>query len=240
MKSLSATPVFAFRTDGSGYNLANPCVSEVNFGSIAGRLARIGRLDHLLLTGGYSVAQHAWHGADALLREGAPDMVAALFLLSSAHTAFVGLLDSPTTELQAAMKAEKYGQNEATHFLEDLADIRAGWDAVIYEAAGLPAPHSWKRSWATVIQSMRDRLEATEDRELLGVQADHKPGRRKALTPVAIGHPWGQSKAEFAWLEMLERLIGRERVAESGFIERNFRPIAPANGSSPAAKEKTR
>lgn len=232
MKPLCATPVFAFRANGSGFDLAKPAASEVNFRVMAGQLARIGRLNHLLLTGSYSVAQHAWTGASALLREGAPDMVAALFLLSSAHTAFLGIIDSPTTELQAAALAEKYGQDEATHFLEGLADIRAGWDAAIYEAANLPAPASWKRSWATVIQTMRERLEATEDRELLGEQADQKPGRRKNLPSVAIGRPWGQSKAEFAWLELLERLIGRERVADSGFIEHEFRTFDPANTST--------
>jgi hypothetical protein len=242
MKPL-ATPVpvhvFAFRPNGSGYDLASPCISEVNFRAMAGQLSRIPRFNALPFAGTYSFAQHAVHGADALLREGAPEMIAALFLLRTANVAYLGDLSQPSIELVEVTLRSRYGIEEATRFLEAIADMRAGWDDAIYEAAGLPAPAAWKRSWSAVISGMGDRLTATEARELLGDEAAKWPGFRRGITRPPIAgtiKPWAPAKAEFAWLEILERLIGRERVAESGFIERNFRPFAPANSAQTCKK----
>jgi hypothetical protein len=242
MKPL-ATSVFAFRANGTGLDLARPVVDEVNFRVMAGQLSRIPRFNGLPFAGTYSFAQHAVHGADALLREGAPEMIAALFLLRTANVAFLGDLSQPSIELVEVTLGSRYGIEEATRFLETIADMRAGWDEAVYEAAGLPAPTAWKRSWSAVINGMGDRLTATEARELLGEEAAKWPGFRRGLTRPPIAgtiKPWMPAKAEFAWLELLERLIGRERVASSGVMERDYSAFAPANRPGPAAKEKTR
>lgn len=235
MKPLATAPVPAFRPDGSLMDLGRPRVSEVDFRAMAGRLSRLARFGGLPFAGSYSVAQHCVHGADAMLREGAGEMLAALFLLHDAHEAFLGDVTRSTQDLIASVLAEKHGSLAAAQFVESLADIKAAWDGVIYEAAGLPAPNAWKRSWFAVVDTVDQRLALTEARELLGEEAAKWSGFRRGLNRPQISgtiKPWPAVKAEFAFLEMLEKLIGRDRVAASVATERTFRPFDPANTST--------
>ncbi len=170
-----------------------------------------------------------------MLREGAGEMLAGLFLLHDAHEAFLGDLTRPTQDLIASTMAEKHGSLAAAQFVEALADIKAAWDGAIYEAAGLPAPNAWKRSWSTGVETMDQRLAKAEACELLGEEAGKWCGWRRGLTRPPIAgtiKPWPAVKAEFAFLEMLEKLIGRDRVAGSVTTERAFRPFDPAHTST--------
>lgn len=238
MKPLTPTPVYALRADASAMDLARPSPAEVDFRQIAGQLSRVSRFNGLPFNGAYSVAQHAVLGADAMLREGAGELLAGLFLLQSAHIAFLGDITVPTKELIEESLASRHGTEAATRYSEVLADIRAGWESVIYERAGLPAPAAWKRSWFTLVDTMQQRMTLTEARELLGEQAAKWPGFRRNLTRPPISgtiKPWPAAKAEFAFLEMLEKLVGRDRVAGSVRLERSYREFGePApRGDSP-------
>lgn len=231
MSALCQSVVESFRPDGSVMDLARPSAAEVDFRDFAGRLSRIARFNGVPQVGSYSVAQHSLHGAQALLAEGAGEMLAALFLLHDVHEALIGDLPTPFQHLLE----EVHGPGVR----ESIGKIKTAWDEAIYEAAGLPGPSAWKASWRTVIETMDRRMMQVEARELLGEQAKRHLGR-SLPRPRIIGaiKPWQPVKAEFEFLALLERLIGRDRVCGTATQERSFRPFDPANSVGRAAKGK--
>lgn len=233
MTALCQGVIESFRPDGSVLDLARPSPAEVDFRDFAGRLSRIARFNGVPQIGSYSVAQHSLHGAQALLAEGAGEMMAALFLLHDAHEALIGDLPTPFQHLLEAV--------HGPGVRDSIGKIKTAWDEAIYEAAGLPGPSAWKTSWRTVIDGMDRRMMQAEARELLGEQAQRHLGRSLPRPKIAgTIKPWAPTKAEFAFLELLERLIGRDRVAVTATHERSSRDFAPANSASIAAKGKTR
>ncbi len=233
MAALCQQTIESFRPDGSVMDLARPSVAEVDFRAFAGRLSRIARFNGVPQAGPYSVAQHSLHGAQALLAEGAGEMLAALFLLHDVHEALIGDLPTPFQHLLEAV--------HGPGVRDSIGKIKTAWDEAIYEAAGLPGPSAWKASWRAVIETMDRRMMQVEARELLGEQAKRHVGR-SLPRPRIIGtiKPWQPVKAEFEFLALLERLIGRDRVAGTATQERSFRAFAPANSAGLAAKGKTR
>ena len=231
MTALCQGVIDSFRPDGSVLDLARPSPAEVDFRDFAARLSRIARFNGKPQAGSYSFAQHSLHGAQALLAEGAGEMLAALFLLSKGHVVLIG---DQTTPFQKLL--------EAVHgpgVCDSIGKIKTAWDEAIYEAAGLPGPSAWKASWRTVIDGMDRRMMQAEARELLGEQAQRHLGRslpRPRITGTI--KPWPAVKAEFAFLELLERLIGRDRVAGTATMERSFRPFSPAGSVGPSTREK--
>lgn len=233
MNRLCQGIVESFRPDGSVLDLARPSAAEVDFRDFAGRLSRIARFNGVPQVGAYSVAQHSLHGAQALLAEGAGEMMATLFLLHDVHKALIGDLPAPFQHLLEAV--------HGPGVRDSIGRIKTAWDEAIYEAAGLPGPSAWKASWRTVIDGMDRRMMQAEARELLGEQAQLHLGRSLPRPKIAgTIKPWQPVKAEFAFLELLERLIGRDRVSGTATQERSFRPFAPANSESHTAKGKTR
>lgn len=233
MTALCQGIIESFRPDGSVLDLARPSPAEVDFRDFAGRLSRIARFNGVPQVGSYSVAQHSLHGAQALLTEGAGEMMAALFLLHDAHEALIGDLPTPFQHLLEAV--------HGPGVRESIGKIKTAWDEAIYEAAGLPGPSAWKASWRAVVEGMDRRMMQAEARELLGERAQRHLGRslpRPKITGTI--KPWPPTKAEFAFLELLERLIGRDRVSGTATQERSFRPFSPANTTSLAVKGKTR
>lgn len=233
MTALCQGIIESFRPDGTVHDLARPSAAEVDFRDFAGRLSRIARFNGVPQVGAYSVAQHSLHGAQALLAEGAGEMLAALFLLHDAHEALIGDLPTPFQHLLEAVHGPGVRAS--------IGKIKTAWDEAIYEAAGLPGPSAWKASWHTVIATMDRRMMQAEARELLGEQAQRHLGR-SLPRPKIVGtiKPWQPTKAEFAFLELLERLIGRDRVLGTATQERSFRPFSPANSGCLIAKGKTR
>jgi len=233
MSALCQSVIESFRPDGSVLDLARPSPAEVDFRDFAGRLSRIARFNGVPQVGAYSVAQHSLHGAQALLAEGAGEMMAALFLLHDAHEALIGDLPTPFQHLLEAV--------HGPGVRDSIGKIKTAWDEAIYEAAGLPGPSAWKASWRAVIDGMDRRMMQAEARELLGDQAQRHLGRSLPRPKIAgTIKPWQPVKAEFAFLELLERLIGRDRVSGTAKQERSFRAFAPANSASLSAKGKTR
>jgi hypothetical protein len=167
-----------------------------------------------------------------------PEMIAALFLLRTANVAFLGDLSQPSIELVEVTLGSRYGIEEATRFLETIADMRAGWDEAVYEAAGLPAPTAWKRSWSAVINGMGDRLTATEARELLGEEAAKWPGFRRGLTrPADRRHHQAmdarQGRVRLARIAgTADRPRTRRLVRRDGARLQRLRPGQPARSCS--------
>lgn len=238
MTALCQGIIESFRPDGTVLDLARPSPAEVDFRDFAGRLSRIARFNGVPQVGAYSVAQHSLHGAQALLAEGAGEMLAALFLLHDAHEALIGDLPTPFQHLLEAVHGPGVRAS--------IGRIKTAWDEAIYEAAGLPGPSAWKASWHTVIDTMDRRMMQAEARDLLGEQAQRHLGRSLprpksgAIANPGTIKPWPPMKSEMEWLGMLERLIGRDRVSGTATQERSFRPFSPANSSCLIAKGKTR
>jgi hypothetical protein len=114
--------------NGRGIDLLNPRVEDVDWNNIATSLSLLCRYTgHMKsLDDFYSVAQHSVLVADLL-----HPSVAIYGLLHDAHEAFFG--DDATPKKRALASAYP----EAADWLDE---CKAAWDAVIWQAAGVPAP----------------------------------------------------------------------------------------------------
>jgi len=197
-----------FRPNGTCLDLANPLVTDFDFDWIARRLSRINRFNG----DGISVAQHSVMGAQALINEGQPRIVAAYFLLHDAHEFAIGDLTTPVQEaISESVRPQKLYQTVKNGI--DL--LKEKWDEAIYAAAGLIPPSSWPVYVRHDIKSMDNRMLVAEATELFGPRArNHLPvsglGKPKLTGTLA---QWGQLKAEEKFISMLADFIGQDRIA---------------------------
>ncbi|MDI6834869.1 MAG: hypothetical protein QMD99_04025 [Rhizobiaceae bacterium] len=220
---LCRTRIDCFRADGSLMDLAAPMAEEVCFWVIAARLSRIARFNGTP-HGGYSVAQHCVMGAQAILNEGGDELTAALFLLHDGHEAFVGDKTRPVQSLERAAIRMAAGEEAVKAYDRVHRAIREGWDAAIYTAAGLPAPAAWTKQMRATVAAMDERMLHAEAAALFGSNgaawAKAKLPALKSPTPKLTGaiRPWGEMKAEEAFVAMFDRLLGYERRMEASAL----------------------
>lgn len=208
---LCPSVVPSFRADGTLTDLAAPSVDEVDFRAMAGRLSRIARFNGVPEAGGYSVAQHSVMGAQTLLNEGEDELTAALFLLHDGHEYLIGDQVRPFFDLMKSMLRARNNIHAWQAFQRAYDDVKAGWDAAIYAAAGLPAPTAWSARMKTVVKAMDERMLVAEARALFGPAAAEWAAKQKPLpAPRLTGalRPWGAMKAEEAFIGLFTRLRG--------------------------------
>lgn len=215
-----------FRPDGSLMDLAHPEACEIDFNEVAFGLAKINRFTGTYPGVGYSDAQHCVMGAQALLREGEDELTAALFLLHDAHEYKLGDDSRPKQDLVAAM-LDDFSPKAAEAYRSVVASAKAGWDNAIYAAAGLPAPSAWTKKQAHAVERMDVRMAAAEAESLFGAAARKKYPLSKFPAPLTIGAitPWAPAKAELAFLEYFDRLIGiqqRMNAANNNLMHRKI------------------
>ncbi len=209
---LCSKTIWAFRDDGSCFDMSAPDQAEICFGVIAGRLSRINRSNGVPTAGGYSVAQHSVMGAEALLNEGEDEFVAGIFLLHDGREAVIGDVIRPTQKLIEATMTEASAKM-AGEFTDIFEGIGERWDDAIYAAAGLPVPSAWTPKIRKLVKSMDDRMCGAEARTLLGKKAEREFPLSRFPTPKTKGaiRPWGAMKAEEAFVATFKRLIGEDR-----------------------------
>lgn len=215
-----------FRPDGSLMDLAHPEPCEVDFNEVAFGLAKINRFTGTYPGVGYSDAQHCVMGAQALLREGEDELAAALFLLHDAHEYKLGDDSRPKQDLVVAM-LDDFSPKAAEAYRSVVTAAKAGWDSAIYAAAGLPAPDVWTKKQAHAIERMDVRMAAAEAESLFGSAARKKYPLSRYPAPLTVGAiiPWAPAKAELAFLEMFDRLIGiqqRMNAANNNLMHRKI------------------
>jgi hypothetical protein len=198
---LTREPIFARAGRGVRVDIGMPDPEAVDFRLMAVALSKQARFDgrHEGLYG-FSAAQHAVQGAQAILNETRDLMLAALFLLRDGHQWLLGERSSPAERLLCARAGV------------DLDVVRrqvaAAWDEAIYEAAGLIQPSAWTRKTREFLDFMDMRMTRAEAIELFGPSAAADfPNLAKPKTTGAL-HPWPAAKAELAFLEFLERAAG--------------------------------
>lgn len=210
---LSSRPIFAFRADGSRRDIAAPCEEEIDLYEVAATLSKLPRFNAAFACPAYPIAQHSVMGAEALRRETDDPMLAALFLLHDAHEFIIG---DQTAPQQMLFEAQCPGFRAARR------RIAEAWDAPIYAACGLPVPAAWRAVWARAVKDMDARMLATEAAELSGAPAGRMVDpqsaapRRLPGRPAVKGliQPWGAAKAELAFIQLAEELIGREKMID--------------------------
>lgn len=216
---LSPNPVFAFRPDGSVFDLAAPHIEEVDFVAMAANLSKIARFNGTPRGLAYSVAQHSIMGAEAILQETGDQLLAALFLLHDGHEYLIGDITRPAQKLLAGV-LEGEGKLTSIRFQAALDTIKFEWDMAIYAAAGLPTPEIWTNRQRDAVKAMDERMLQAEIAALFGHQAERnisgKPARplktRGAITP------WPAMKAEEAFFTLLCRLIGEDRARDQAAL----------------------
>jgi hypothetical protein len=141
-------------TTASGRNvdLLSPRPDDIDFADIAEHLAKENRFNGATPDVAYSVAQHLYIGADAILEATRDPVAAAYFVLHDAHEAF--LKDDTTPKKRAiGAIAEQFGA-QAGQIIQAFDALTATWDEAIHVAAGLTWPmpsaieelvHAWDR-----------------------------------------------------------------------------------------------
>lgn len=128
-------------SNGKGIDLLDPRPSQIDFASVAEHLAKEKRFNGATPDVEYSVAQHSFLGADAILKAGgyAAESVAAFFLLHDAHEAFVKDLTTPLKHAVAHI-AHAYYEAVPADVINSFDTLEQRIDAAIFEAAGLSWP----------------------------------------------------------------------------------------------------
>ena len=197
----------SYAPDGGFHALLAPGEKPIDFGHVAQRLA--GTLRFNGTQGALSVAQHAVTGAQAILSEGGDGLTAALFLHHDDHEFVLGDITSPVI---AALEALNPGARAA------LQQLAGRWDAVLYAAAGLPAPDAWTQQQADAVRQMDLRMCAVEARLLFGLRATAHFSRALRRPPLfeSVGAPcwpnapaWPAGLAEERFAAMHKKLTGR-------------------------------
>ena len=204
---LADKPCWSFNADGSVMDMAAPDQASVCFLEMGRALAGINRFNGR----GISDAQHSVMGTQAILNEGGTSLDAALFLLHDGHEWVLGDIVRPMESLLAAALP-------SLAVREAIRRAKAGWDAAIYAAAGLPMPEFWTRGQKLIVKNMDDRMCAAEAVAVFGRRAAEQfPAFKTPKTTGAI-RPWGPAKAEEEFRKMLYRLIGEERVVHQAAL----------------------
>lgn len=213
-----------FRPDGSLMDLADPKPWEVDFTEVAFGLSKLARFTGTYTAVAYSISQHSVMGADAILNEGGDELTAALFLLHDGHEYKLGDDSRPKQDLLYAM-LKQVSPEAGDAYRAAMKRAKAGWDAAIYSAAGLPAPSDWTVKQQKAVAKMDILMMAAEAEALFGSAARKVYPLSRYPAPLTRGSivPWGAAKAEHAFLDMFDRLIGikqRNAAANNHLIYR--------------------
>lgn len=180
--------------NGRAFDLLLPNADDVDFREIAAALSYINRFaGH---AGGYSVAQHSWHGAFYLAKLCEMDAARA-FLLHDAHEAYIGDITSP-----AAIALQRLAPGAQVA----LGAIKHGIDRVVHLAAGVP-----RRSpeIAARVREIDLRMLRTERDQLL--RRSPRPWHDSIETaeplPIHIDRVSVPGIAARRWLNLFETLI---------------------------------
>lgn len=204
---LAPNPVWAFRADGSVFDLACPRAADVDLRMIAGRLSRLARFNGAPETGAYSIAQHCVLGARAIEAERKDPFLATLFLLHDAHESVLGDETRPKSALLDAI---------IPGYAAVLERVKAVWDDVIYDAFGLPGPSRWTRVQQDAVSAMDGRMAAFEARILLGEKSASQFPRWAQPRGIADGFRiWPAVKAEMEFVDLAHRLIGEREITSA-------------------------
>jgi uncharacterized protein len=215
---LCEKPVMAFRADGSRRDLGAPAVEEIDFYEMAATLSKLPRFNAAFSSSAYSVAQHCVLGAEAMLRQFVDSFLAALFLLHDGHEYLIGDQTGPQQSLFDAMTG---------NFSKERQAAARGWDAAIYRAAGISEPQLWQPAWTKAVKDMDARMLVTEAAELSTMAAAQSLTPKLPVRPAFRGiiEPWGAAKAEMAFIEMAERLLGRETMIAAASVHAAHRAL---------------
>lgn len=200
-------PVYCFNGDGTVTDAAAPDQASVCFLEIGRTLSGINRFNGR----GISDAQHLVMGAQAIVNEGGSSLTAALYFLHDGHEWIIGDIIRPTEALLGGMVS-------SLAVRAAIESAKAGWDAAIYAAAGLPMPEFWNAAQRKAVKSMDDRMCAAEAIAIFGPRAARQ--FPKFVVPKTTGaiRAWGAAKAEEQFRIMLYRLIGEERVVHQAAL----------------------
>lgn len=204
--------VLDFRPDGTLTDLACPRVEEVDFAEMASRLSGIGRYNGFKRQHPFSVAQHSVLGAESLFRLTGDAFLAGLFLLHDGHEYLIGDWTNPSQELQRYRIAVR-SPRAAPHGPGSTKDIKAGWDEVIYRAAGLPAPSDWSNAERAAVKDMDVAMLAAETNLFFPKTAPALyplPAERAHLPKAKALEPWPHMKAEMDFIDAFHRFIGKD------------------------------
>ncbi|MCX5570597.1 hypothetical protein [Kaistia nematophila] len=158
--------------------------------------------------GGFSTAQHAYLGADAVLQETGGDTDAALaFLLHDAHEAFIGDPTSPFVASLDRMAIDRLGRPVNGVIQSTLKIMKAGLDAEIYRRLGLDWPLS--AYLHGIVADMDLRMLRRERDELIGDPPGPWANNVETAAPIRSLEGWdffrGGSRMDVAreWMSRL-------------------------------------
>lgn len=192
-------------SNGKNLDLLNPRPEDIDFNVIAEHLGKEARFNGATPDAQYSVAQHSYLGADAILADGGRDIEAAYFLLHDAHEA---ILKDITTPLKQSLSeiAAAYYDIPADNVMSSFGILEQRADAAIFEAAGLkwPMPKDLRRT----IKKYDLIMFVTEWRDLMFDVPHPHWAPYSGIKPLANEIqplPWAQARA--GWLMRAKRLL---------------------------------
>lgn len=188
-----------------GFDLLDPHVEDVDFRVVAEHLGKEKRFNGATPDAEYSVGQHSYLGADAILAAGGTRRQAAYFLLHDAKEGFIKDDTTPKKYALARLIERRCGVL-ASRILECHAELEGGIDRVIHAAAGLPFPLS-REDWHAV-KRMDLVMFVTEWRDLMHGAPHPNWHEYEGIQPLAQRiQPLSWAQARAGWLLRAQRLI---------------------------------
>ena len=197
-------------SNGKGIDLLDPQPIDIDFNSLAEHLGKETRYNGATPDVQYSVAQHCYLGADAIIADGGSETEAAYFLLHDGPEAMLKDDTTPKKRALAEIAEQRFGILSG-HIMSAFDLLTYRHDVAIHEAAGLPwPPHG-------MIQATVKRYDlimfVTEWRDLMhdvphpnwAPYSGIKPLQNR-IDPL----PWAQARA--GWLLRAKRLLPALRL----------------------------
>jgi 5'-deoxynucleotidase YfbR-like HD superfamily hydrolase len=191
--------------NGKGIDLLAPKVDDIHWPSIAEHLAKEKRYNGATPDCEYSVAQHSFIGADAILKAGGTDAEAAYFLLHDCHEALLKDDTTPKKKALAELAAAEFGilAEEILSTFDMLVDRI---DGVIHQAAGLAWPMSADEK--RMVKSMDLTMFVTEWRDVMHDIVHPNWAPYSGIKPLAATiEPLRWPQARAGWLVRANRLL---------------------------------
>lgn len=190
---------------GKAFDLINPRAEDVDFETIATVLARIPRFAGHTEQGVYSVAQHCYEGARAILRDTGDRHAAAAFLLHDAHEAYMGDIATPIM-WALIWHVEQLSAWGGFHVHKAIVELKGRLDEAIYLAAGLPLTKHYAYS---IVKEYDIRMCRTERDARLGACGRAWGEPFDSAVPVAGVdlYPWSENTIRAMWLSLARELL---------------------------------
>lgn len=192
-------------SNGKGIDLLNPKADDIDFAAIAEHLGKETRYNGATPDVQYSVAQHSYLGADAILADGGSETEAAYFLLHDAHEATLKDDTTPKKQALAEIAQEQFGVL-AGDILEAFSLLTYRHDDAIHRAAGLRWPASIDVQ--RIVKKYDLIMFVTEWRDLMHNVPHPHWAPYSGIRPLAQKIeplPWAQARA--GWLMRAKRLL---------------------------------